>query len=427
MYCPGFEGPMGEYALDGGAELAPEERERVEAHLAECPSCREEFEGEKALYAKLRRAHRYVQSIQPPAAEVGELKRRVRAALRKREIARLAAKIAAGLTGLAAAVVLSVSLLSGGNDDGKSLPPIAAPPSPPEHIKPIVSSGPPRLPKPQEARPETAEHPKQVPFEVKKEICRLRDRFRAEKGEDADPLALAEIARATAEIATRYPGTREEVEALRIVFGCRERAGDADEAYDAFEAYVDGVERVKGRERAAEEASGKGQNEFVRKEHLKALYYFDLAAKRYPDTERGQFAMFKRAECYQKLEDPEAALAELELLADRYPESKWAERACTRIPDFYFNFQEREMALRAYEEFMERYPTEDNIAYARFHMGMMKDNPYDQARMLAALEDFRFVAEKHPDHRYARDARGMIELIRRRIARAAGDDLMNGL
>jgi outer membrane protein assembly factor BamD (BamD/ComL family) len=84
------------------------------------------------------------------------------------------------------------------------------------------------------------------------------------------------------------------------------------------------------------------------------------------------------------------------------------------LHSYCFNMQAPEEAIEAYRELMAKYPTEHNIAYAHFHMGLMR-YAMRGPHLAEALKDFQLVASRYPSHRCAKSARGMIKLIEQKV------------
>ena len=106
---------------------APDDRRRLEAHLASCPRCREDSEWHRRLAGILGAAS--------PAQASGGIERRVRALLRRRRAARWASAAAAVAAIGGASVFLAPEFLG----RSPSAPPAVARPSP---ESPPAASGP---------------------------------------------------------------------------------------------------------------------------------------------------------------------------------------------------------------------------------------------------------------------------------------------
>ncbi len=119
----------------------------------------------------------------------------------------------------------------------------------------------------------------------------------------------------------------------------------------------------------------------------------------------------------------------LERVKTKYPFSRFAALSELRLADSKFAQELFPEAVEAYKQFVQLHPTHDEVDYAEFRAGLahFKDAPgsfalfppaheKDQRQLERAAEALSRFLEKHPDSKYAPEARKTLDQANARLA-----------
>jgi len=416
MYCREYDELFGEYALGNAAELSPAQRERAEAHLKECASCREALEGEKQFYASLRRVHEAMQCVAVPREIVEQTTRRVRAAVQNCKRASLALKFAVACTGMAAAVLLATLLLP--RDDAE---PSVPGPVVKRHVAPRPEKAP-VVEKPQamhEMEPPVAERPKQAPNEAREKLHALKARLAAaEDGGKGRPY-YEETAEAASRIVVDYPDTLEALDAQYLVYQANYAMVELNRAYDAFEEYLEIAEKVKGEDYAAREANREGDRVYRGKQYVESLFYYGLAADKYSGSEQAARAQLMAGKSYSAMGEGVAAEKLYWGLIEDHPDSPRAQKARLMLRLIYANTGRYDEAIAVLDEYEEKGATEAQKARAKYLKAIVattRKDPVAAMRLLAGLD-------KCKDANIRSQATALLASLKRKALKDVEEDL----
>ena len=110
----------------------------------------------------------------------------------------------------------------------------------------------------------------------------------------------------------------------------------------------------------------------------------------YPDSEYAAASQFKKAICYEKMENFDAACEEYVKLTYVYPESGFVADATLRLGNYYYKKEKYQVAAKIFFNFKQKNPTHKMAAQALFLAAQcaMKQKAYTQAaKLFASLVD----------------------------------------
>lgn len=124
---------------------------------------------------------------------------------------------------------------------------------------------------------------------------------------------------------------------------------------------------------------------------------------------------------YFENENYTSAIKSYEKLRDWYPFSKHAKDAELKIADSHYRLEDYEEAIVAYKEFERMHPSDENAPYVIYQVGRCYFDRIgtidtDASPAQEALDAFRLLQEKFPDHDYAKQAEPHIEICLNNIA-----------
>jgi tetratricopeptide (TPR) repeat protein len=352
MDCERCEALLIEAALGRIGSVSEDDAVVLRHHLEHCERCRTEFDNLKALLAAARTASPELSPESLHATHQAVM----RAVSRRRRTVKIL-KLGAGLLGAAAAACL-VLALSSGIDRGNT--PAAAQATPPTRIVTVALSEHSALAStmtPEPAKPsldpdfirnvEAQTEPKAAFALIQDCFGQLKDR----QGE-GDFNALITLCDT---IITRWPDSREALEARKLISRCYAELLDPEAARLAYLAYADAAgARAKARllakggdaEAAGAEAdrvSGKAildeaQGLFSRNLSMESLAYCDVLISRYPGTETERTAKYVVGLYARQGNSPVEAARTFQEILDKAPaDSPIAMLARTHLPEALVN------------------------------------------------------------------------------------------
>ena len=107
----------------------------------------------------------------------------------------------------------------------------------------------------------------------------------------------------------------------------------------------------------------------------------------YPDSEYAAASQFKKAICYEKMENFDAACEEYVKLTYVYPESGFVADATLRLGNYYYKKEKYQVAAKIFYNFKQKNPTHKMAAQALFLAAQcaMKQKTYAQAAQALCL------------------------------------------
>jgi outer membrane protein assembly factor BamD len=126
-----------------------------------------------------------------------------------------------------------------------------------------------------------------------------------------------------------------------------------------------------------------------------------------------------------------AAIKLYEQLEARYPFGPYAQQAQLEVAYAYYKDQEPESAVAAADRFIKQNPRHPNVDYAYYLKGLVNFNrnlgfieryvptdhtQRDQAASMKSFEDFSDLVKKHPNSKYADDARQRMLYLRNNVS-----------
>lgn len=217
--------------------------------------------------------------------------------------------------------------------------------------------------------------------------------------------------------AYRIDDLDEKMKAQKLIVETCEQLGERHQARIAFSEYLEYVEERDGIAGASIVARLKADEIFYRqKDYLGGLGYFDIILTRYKNTEQGAYASYMVGKYYQKIKVRQKAIVEYSKVIEQKPDSIWARKAMQEIPLILGNMGRNAAAVGVLRGYAKRYPEEEHVGYSHFHIGLLKYR-LGLRGYSDAVAEFKIVVEKYPKHRYAKSARGMMEVIRSEISR----------
>ncbi len=119
----------------------------------------------------------------------------------------------------------------------------------------------------------------------------------------------------------------------------------------------------------------------------------------YPDSEYAAASQFKKAICYEKMENFDAACEEYVKLTYVYPESGFVADATLRLGNYYYKKEKYQVAAKIFFNFKQKNPTHKMAPQALFLAAQcaLKQKTYAQAAKL-----FGSLVEEYQDEKALR-------------------------
>ena len=340
MTCEAYQDLLEALAL-GDDSLSEAERFGAEAHLAECVSCRDEFQALRRLTACLRRVEAVADEL--PQDVVERSRRQILLAVKEDSPRRKWHGVFwpsdsvqrirwACAVGLAAAALILLTIVCLYRPDG-SVPEQVVVPQP-EKAQPtrIIAFSLDQKPVSQDVRPVVSAPESQAL--TKEDLIRLGPAKALERSREDFEWARAVpggrdfrlIIEFCEALAKRWPGSEEALSALELISRCYTQLAEPDLARTAFLAYADAAGEQAYAE-ALENGSREAQAENARYEttspmickEARALYnerdlveaveYYNVLLQRYPEQRAAGYALWRLGFCYEAAGDLDQAIA----------------------------------------------------------------------------------------------------------------------
>lgn len=129
--------------------------------------------------------------------------------------------------------------------------------------------------------------------------------------------------------------------------------------------------------------------------------------------------------------DYERAITLYEALEARYPLGRFAQQAQLEKAYAYYKYDEADSALDEIDRFLRMNPGSENVDYALYLRGLVNFNrgssivdqvfprsiaDLDSVRQKESFQDFSHVVTRHPNSKYAPDARSRLQYLRNSLA-----------
>jgi len=424
--CPEYSDFINEYALGDIAELTPDEKARLEAHLAQCEGCRQELQSTKDFLDLIRPP----KDVEVPDWVIERVERNVRKAIWRDNRLRMLRKVAYfAVAATAAAAAILICLRAWEDRLPSGTPEVVERPSEEEIFEQAAGA--------QTSFGEGTTGPSvdfvQTEPTLEKEFAAITDHTQAlallQKEFDAAKVdSLIENFRRVIALAEslgeRWPGSRESVDALKLISRCYTEIGELKKAQDAFFSYADAMGRDEAKRGLAqgmseEEAAALCEQAtvavlreetsrlFRETDYTSTLAFCDAMRTRWPGKEGGLFAQFLTARCYGDTRQYADAEREYRQIISADPTSKRAMRARQSLPVILANQGRIADAVDMCQELADTTDDRQMQAHAYYTKGCfvmaMGEEHYTEA-----LQAWQKVLKDYPDAKCLRAVKGMI-------------------
>ena len=183
-----------------------------------------------------------------------------------------------------------------------------------------------------------------------------------------------------------------------------------DAAYqEVIDKYPESTEAEESEFKLIELARGRGD---LKGRDLIAKY--EEYMEKYPESEKGPDLVLRIAKIYSDdLKLDGEAIKIYQEFVDKFPDDERVPEALFEIAKIQEKIKEFEAAEETYTRIIEDFPESELAAEAQYRRGNLRADELDKKK--EAAEDFKDVAEKHPDSKQARVAQAR----QREVARAA--------
>ena len=140
-----------------------------------------------------------------------------------------------------------------------------------------------------------------------------------------------------------------------------------------------------------------------------------------PEIQQPVEKLYNQGLAYMQENDYPNAVQSFEDLEKQHPYSKWATKAKLMVAYANYLNNNYDEAILALDRFIQLHPSNSDVAYAMYLKGVsfyeqISDVTRDQKITELALNAFRDVVSRFPQSKYARDARGKIDLANDHLA-----------
>ena len=140
-----------------------------------------------------------------------------------------------------------------------------------------------------------------------------------------------------------------------------------------------------------------------------------------PEIQQSVERLYNKGLSYVHEGDYPSAVQSFEEVEKQHPYSKWATKAKLMVAYANYRNNNYDEAILALDRFIQLHPANSDVAYAMYLKGVsfyeqISDVTRDQKITELALNAFKDVISRFPESKYARDARGKIDLANDHLA-----------
>jgi len=426
--CPEYSDHIKEYALGDIAELTPDEKAKLEAHIQECAECRADLE-EWQNFLNLIRSPK---ELEVPQWVKESLPANVMKAIRRDALLRVMRRTAA-LAGIAAAAaaLLVIGLVVSQNSAstvnvGRSTPAVIGsrcfPGSkPPEqvtnHQTAVVQDT------PRENKSElTLEERLAAISDPSEALVLLQEEFTASKSID-NKGHLIHLVNCAKRVYIKWPDCKERADLLLFMARVYEHVGDMANATKCFLEYANELGRRAKRfvtdqggsyaeadiactSSTAGAIMAEAGRAFGERDFIVAFTYCDYVLSRYPGSDNARKAQYITARCYDETRQPHQAIELFQTVIKAAQDSSEAMNARTWLPSLQFNVGRQSEAIATWLEYSEKATNDNEKACGYCNAGVLT-----AARGISfypdAIKLLEIVEQNYPTSNYAAQARAM--------------------